>query len=57
MGLYQGSALSHFLFTVTDKLSDKVRTIMFSDDIVISSESKEQVEESEGLVVWWREEG
>lgn len=58
MGLYQGSALSHFLFTVVmDKLSDKVRTIMFSDDIVISSERKEQVEESEGLAVWWREEG
>ncbi|KAK3506303.1 hypothetical protein QTP70_017471, partial [Hemibagrus guttatus] len=52
MGLHQGSALSPFLFAmVVDQLSEEVRqefywTIMFADDIVICSESREQVEEN-----------
>ncbi|MCJ8733950.1 hypothetical protein PDJAM_G00229570 [Pangasius djambal] len=50
VGLHQGSALSPFLFAmVMDQLSEEVRqespyTMMFADDIVICSESKEQVE-------------
>ncbi|KAK3562725.1 hypothetical protein QTP86_005722 [Hemibagrus guttatus] len=49
-GLHQGSALSPFLFAmVMDQLSEEVRqespcTMMFSDGIVICSESREQVE-------------
>ncbi|KAK3516157.1 hypothetical protein QTP70_005397 [Hemibagrus guttatus] len=52
VGLYQGSALSPFLFAiVTDQLSEEVRqespwTMMFADDIVICSESREQVQEN-----------
>ncbi|KAK2891510.1 hypothetical protein Q8A73_017175 [Channa argus] len=52
VGLHQGSALSHFLFAlVMDRLTDEVRqespwTMMFADDIVICSESREQVEEN-----------
>ncbi|KAK3560767.1 hypothetical protein QTP86_019209 [Hemibagrus guttatus] len=52
VGLHQGSALSPFLFAmVMDQLSEEVRqespwTMMFADDIVICSESSEQVEEN-----------
>ncbi|KAK3539406.1 hypothetical protein QTP70_006469 [Hemibagrus guttatus] len=52
VGLHQGSALSPFLFAmVKDQLSEEVRqespwTMMFADDIVICSESREQVEEN-----------
>ncbi|KAK3544372.1 hypothetical protein QTP86_010153 [Hemibagrus guttatus] len=52
VGLHQGSALSPFLFVmVMDQLSEEVRqespwTMMFADDIVICSESREQVEEN-----------
>ncbi|KAK3511538.1 hypothetical protein QTP70_009333 [Hemibagrus guttatus] len=52
VGLHQGSALSPFLFAIVmDKLSEEVRqespwTMMFADDIVICSESREQVEEN-----------
>ncbi|KAK3568949.1 hypothetical protein QTP86_020633 [Hemibagrus guttatus] len=52
VGLHQGSALSHFLFAIVmDQLSEEVRqespwTMMCADDIVICSESREQVEEN-----------
>ncbi|KAK3530016.1 hypothetical protein QTP86_009917 [Hemibagrus guttatus] len=52
VGLHQGSALSPFLFAmVMDQLSEEVRqespwTMMFADDIVICSESREQVQEN-----------
>ncbi|KAK3513513.1 hypothetical protein QTP70_015480, partial [Hemibagrus guttatus] len=52
VGLHQGSALSPFLFAIVmDQLSGEVRqkspwTMMFADDIVICSESREQVEEN-----------
>ncbi|KAK3540717.1 hypothetical protein QTP70_034635 [Hemibagrus guttatus] len=52
VGLHQGSALSPFLFAmVMDQLSEEVRqespwTMMFADDIVICSESREKVEEN-----------
>ncbi|MCJ8729527.1 hypothetical protein PDJAM_G00107580 [Pangasius djambal] len=52
VGLHQGSALSPFLLAmVMDQLSEEVRqespcTMMFADDIVICSESREQVEEN-----------
>ncbi|KAK3563738.1 hypothetical protein QTP86_034462, partial [Hemibagrus guttatus] len=52
VGLHQGLALSPFLFAmVMDQLSEEVRqespwTMMFADDIVICSESREQVEEN-----------
>ena len=52
VGLHQGSALSPFLFAmVMDRLTDEVRqespwNMLFADDIVIFSESKEQVERS-----------
>ena len=51
VGLHQGSALSPFLFAmVMDRITDDIReeapwTMMFADDIVICSESKEQLEE------------
>ena len=50
-GLHQGSALSPCLFAmVMDRMTDEIReeapwTMMFADDIVICSESKEKVEE------------
>ncbi|KAK3545313.1 hypothetical protein QTP70_003667 [Hemibagrus guttatus] len=52
VGLHQGSALSPFWFAmVMDQLSEEVRqespwTMIFADDIVICSESREQVEEN-----------
>ncbi|KAK3532754.1 hypothetical protein QTP86_028122 [Hemibagrus guttatus] len=52
VALHQGSALSPFLFAIVmDQLSEEVRqespwTMMFADDIVICSESREQVEEN-----------
>ncbi|KAK3524726.1 hypothetical protein QTP86_001651 [Hemibagrus guttatus] len=52
VGLHQGSALSPFLFAIVmDQLSEEVRqespwTMLFADDIVICSESREQVEEN-----------
>ncbi|KAK3525767.1 hypothetical protein QTP70_007530 [Hemibagrus guttatus] len=52
VGLHQGSTLSPFLFAIVmDQLSEEVRqaspwTMKFADDIVICSESREQVEES-----------
>ncbi|MCJ8742455.1 hypothetical protein PDJAM_G00082310 [Pangasius djambal] len=52
VGLHQGSALSPFLFArVMEQLSEEVRqespyTMMFADDIVNCSESREQVEEN-----------
>ncbi|KAK3517823.1 hypothetical protein QTP70_018978, partial [Hemibagrus guttatus] len=52
VGLHQGSALSPFLFAIVmDQLSEEVRqespwTMIFADDIVICSESREQVEEN-----------
>ena len=51
VGLHQGSALSPCLFAmVMDRMTNDIReeapwTMMFADDIVICSESKEQVEE------------
>ena len=53
VGLHQGSTLSPFLFAmVMDRLTDEVRkespwNMMFADEIVIFSESKEQVESLE----------
>ena len=50
VGLHQGSALSPFLFPVImDRLTDEVRreqpwTMLFSDDIVICEETREEVE-------------
>ncbi|KAK3565615.1 hypothetical protein QTP86_012939 [Hemibagrus guttatus] len=52
VGLHQGSALSPFLFAIVmDQLSEEVRqespcTLIFAIDIVICSESREQVEEN-----------
>ncbi|KAK3541862.1 hypothetical protein QTP86_008193 [Hemibagrus guttatus] len=52
VGLHQESALSPFLFAIVMyQLSEEVRqespwTMMFADDIVICSESREQVEEN-----------
>ncbi|KAK3532587.1 hypothetical protein QTP86_025351 [Hemibagrus guttatus] len=52
VGLHQGSALSPVLFAIVmDQLSEEVRqespwTMMFADDIVICSESREQMEEN-----------
>ncbi|KAK3545522.1 hypothetical protein QTP70_007766 [Hemibagrus guttatus] len=52
VGLHRGSALSPFLFAIVmDQLSEEVRqespwTMMFADDIVMCSESREQVEEN-----------
>ncbi|KAK3523772.1 hypothetical protein QTP70_010062, partial [Hemibagrus guttatus] len=56
VGLHQGSALSPFLFAIMmDQLSEEVRqespwTMMFADDSVICSESREQV--GENLEMW-----
>ena len=56
VGLHQGSALCPCLFAMLmDRMTDEIReeapcTMMFADDIVICSESKEQVEEK--LVSW-----
>ncbi|KAK3541679.1 hypothetical protein QTP86_000572 [Hemibagrus guttatus] len=53
VGLHQGSALSPFLFAIVmDQLSEEVRqespwTMMFADDIVICSESSEQMQENQ----------
>ena len=50
--LYQGSTLSPFLFAmVIDRLTDEVKqesplAMMFADDIVTCSESREQMEEN-----------
>ncbi|KAK3516018.1 hypothetical protein QTP70_001751 [Hemibagrus guttatus] len=58
VGLHQGSALSPFLFAIVmDQLSEEVRqefpwTMMFADDIVICSESREQVEENQERPVY-----
>ncbi|KAK3539374.1 hypothetical protein QTP70_003859 [Hemibagrus guttatus] len=52
VGRHQGSALSPFLFAIVmNQLSEEIRpespwTMMVEDDIVICSESREQVEES-----------
>ena len=52
MGLNQRSALSPCLFAmVMDRMTDEIReeapwTMMFTDDIVICSENKEQIEET-----------
>lgn len=52
LGVHQESALSPLLFAmVMNRLTDEVRqgapwTMMFADDIVICSESREQVEEN-----------
>ncbi|KAK3552006.1 hypothetical protein QTP70_031600, partial [Hemibagrus guttatus] len=63
VGLHQGLALSSFLFAIVmDQFSEEVRqespwTMMFADDIVICSESREQVEENlRGGGLRWREE-
>ena len=54
VGLHQGSALIPCLFAMLmDIMTDEIReeapwTMMFADDIVICSESKEQVEEKLG---------
>ena len=56
LGLHQGSALSPCLFAmVMDRITDDIReeapwTMMFADDIVICSDSKERVEEK--LETW-----
>ena len=52
VGLHQGSALIPFLFAiVVDRLTDEVRqeapwTMLFADDIVICSETKQQAEDN-----------
>ncbi|KAK3574720.1 hypothetical protein QTP86_015388, partial [Hemibagrus guttatus] len=44
--LHQGSALSPFLFAIVMLSEESPWTMMFADDIVICSESREQVEEN-----------
>ena len=57
VGLYQGSALSPFLFAVfMDRLTDEVRgkplwTMLFADDIVICEETREELK---GRLECWR---
>uniref|UniRef100_A0A8C4T634 ribonuclease H n=1 Tax=Erpetoichthys calabaricus TaxID=27687 RepID=A0A8C4T634_ERPCA len=57
VGLHQGSALNPFLFAMAmDRLTDEIRqespcTMMFADDIVICSDSREQVEK---ILERWR---
>ena len=52
VGLYQGLALSPFLFAIViDRLTDEVRqetlwTMLFADDIVICNETKQQAEDN-----------
>lgn len=52
VGLHQGSSLSPFWYAnVMDRLTDKIRqetswTMMFADNTVICSESREQVKET-----------
>ena len=43
--LHQGSALSPFLFAIVDVRREAPWNMMFADDIVIASESREQAEE------------
>ena len=51
--MHKGSALSPFLFAIVmDRFTDEVRqeppwNMMFTDDIVICGESREQAEESQ----------
>ena len=63
VGLYQGSALSPFLFAIImDKLTEDIRKeapwdMMFADDIVLSRQNHRKLEED--LEIWrkhWREE-
>ena len=55
VGLHQGPALSSCLFAMADEIRQEAPwTMMFADDIVICSESKERVEEKldrRGLIV------
>ena len=57
VGMYQGSALSPFLFAVMiDRLTDEVRreppwTMLFADNIVICEETREEVEQ---ILESWR---
>ena len=52
VGLHQGSALSPFLFAIVmDRLTDEVRqealwTMLFADDIVICSKTKQRAEDN-----------
>ena len=64
VGLYQGSALSPFLFAmIMDRLTDEVKreppwTMQFADDIVICEETREEVEwRLESWRYAWKEEG
>ena len=64
VGLHQGSALSPFLFAVImDRLTDEVRreppwTMLFTDDIVICEETREEVERRlNSGTMHWKEEG
>ena len=56
VGLYQGSALSPFLFAIVmDKLTEEIQTespwdMMFADDIVLCREDRRQLQEV--LEVW-----
>ena len=56
VGLYQGSALSPFLFTIImDKLTEDTRKdatwdMLFADDIVISGNNHREIEDD--LEIW-----